>query len=291
MKRKARRIPRGGALAWIRSVYASLAPAEQKVAGFCLREPERVVYMSVTELADACGVGESTVIRFAHAVGFSGYQELKLTLATDAALAPGAEGRVSPRDPMDVFVDKMTRFNVRVLEDTAHLLDLRQLEAAIDALTQARRIEFYGVGASGYTALDAKYKFLRIGKACDALSDSHLQAMSAANLREGDVAVGISHSGSTQDTVKSVTIAKEHGATVICITGAARSPITRVADITLLTSSVESPLEGGALRTKIAQIHVLDLLYTGVSMRLDTQAQEAIERTARAVLDWPPRLR
>src|SRR5690606_12010098 len=173
-------------LAWIRSVYASLAPAEQKVADFCLREPERVVYMSVTELADACGVGESTVIRFAHAVGFSGYQELKLTLATDAALAPGAEGRVSPRDPMDVFVDKMTRFNVRILEDTAHLLDLRQLEAAIDALTQARRIEFYGVGASGYTALDAKYKFLRIGKACDALSDSHLQAMSADNLREGD---------------------------------------------------------------------------------------------------------
>lgn len=285
MQQAPERSPRGGARARIRSVYASLAPAEQKVADYCLEQPEEVVYLSVTELADLCGVAESTVIRFAHAAGFSGYQELKLTLVTDAALSQGAEGPVSPDDPVDVFADKMTRFNVQVLEDTARLLDLHQLEEAIRVLTEAPRVEFYGVGASGITALDAKYKFLRIGKSCDAFTDSHLQAMSAANLRKGDVAVGISQTGSTQDTVDSVSVAKERGATVICITGAARSPITRVADITLLTSSVESPLEGGALRTKIAQIHVLDLLYTGVSMRLGPSAQEATERTARAVLD------
>src|SRR5690606_16844592 len=117
MQQAPERSPRGGARARIRSVYASLAPAEQKVADYCLEQPEEVVYLSVTELADLCGVAESTVIRFAHAAGFSGYQELKLTLVTDAALSQGAEGPVSPDDPVDVFADKMTRFNVQVLED------------------------------------------------------------------------------------------------------------------------------------------------------------------------------
>ena len=117
------------------------------------------------------------------------------------------------------------------------------------------------------------------------LVDPHLQAMSAATLGPQDVAVGISHSGSTKDVVDSVSRAKAAGATVICITHHARSPITRVADIKLLTASSESPLGSGAIRSKIAQLHVLDVLFTGVVMRMRERALEYTEKTAEAVLD------
>lgn len=277
---------RTGGLALIRSAYPALAPAEQRVADYCLANPEKVIYLSVTQLASICNVGESTVIRFCQASGFAGYQDLKLNLAVDtASSAEPLVSNLSANDSLSSLIEKVTYLNTCALKDTASIMNANALEKAIDAISSARKVEFYGVGASGITALDAKYKFIRIGINCDAPQDGHIQAMSAANLGSGDVAVGISHSGSTRDTVDSVRIAKQNGATVICITDISVSPITNVADIVLLTSSAESPLQSGALRSKIAQVHVLDLLYTGVVLKLGKKAEKATERTARAVVD------
>ncbi|MBE3576749.1 MAG: MurR/RpiR family transcriptional regulator [Limnochordales bacterium] len=273
-------------LAEIRSMYPSLAPSEQRVADYVLQHPEEVIYASVTQLAEACGVGESTVIRFCQSVGFRGYQELKLALALQHRDPPREiQGDVQPGDGLPVMVEKVTYANLEIIRDTARMVDYQALEKAIDTLVGARRVEFYGVGASGVTALDAKYKFLRVGFTCDAYVDSHLQAMSAATLGPGDVAVGITHSGSTKDVVDSCRIAREAGATVIAITDYKRAPIVEVADITLLTACREGPLGSGALRSKIAQIHLLDLLWTGVVLRLGDRALTYTEKTAHAVVD------
>lgn len=276
----------GGGLARIRSVYPSLAPAEQKVADYVLEGMHRVIYQSVTQLADHSGVGESTVIRFCQAVGFRGYQELKLVLARDMGEAAGnVHESLKPEDDLGTIAQKVSYNNIQTIQDTLKVLEMEQLDRAIQAIVRARRVEFYGVGSSGFTACDAKYKFMRIGISCDALTDAHLQAMSASLLTESDVAVGISHTGSTKDVVDSVQRAKNAGATVICITDYARSPITQAADISLLTASRETPLGSGAIRSKIAQLHVLDLLFTGASMQLRERALESTERTAEAVLD------
>ncbi|HHV53978.1 MAG TPA: MurR/RpiR family transcriptional regulator [Firmicutes bacterium] len=273
-------------MAGIRSVYPSLAPAEQKVAYYVLEHPEEVIYASVTQLAEACGVGESTIIRFCQSVGFRGYQDLKLALAMQQREAPGTiQEDIQPDDPLPLVIEKVSYANVQIIRDTARMVDAGALERAIDTLVRARRVEFYGVGASGVTALDAKYKFLRIGFVCDAYVDSHLQAMSAATLQPGDVAVGISHSGSTKDVVDSCRVAARAGATVIAITDYKRAPITEVAHITLLTACREKPLGSGTLRSKIAQIHVLDLLWTGVALRLGERALEYTRKTAEAVVD------
>lgn len=161
---------------------------------------------------------------------------------------------------------------------------MSELEKAVDAIINARKIQFYGVGASGYTALDAKYKFMRLGLNVDANLDAHIQAISAVSLTDKDVAVGISFSGSTKDTVETCRLAKEAGAKVIAITNYARSPITSVADIVLLTSAKETPLRSGALTSKIAQLHILDLLYTAVAVKLKDRAVQELNKTAKAVL-------
>lgn len=273
-------------LGLIRSYYPSFTPAEQKIADFILNNPKEVIYMSVTELAERCGVGDGTVVRFAQDIGFSGYQELKLTLSRD--LVEPFENileDVLPKDSLNDIVRKITNKNLKAIKDTTKLIDIDSLKKAIDIISKARRVEFYGVGASGFTALDAKYKFLRIGIVCDALTDPHLQAMSAATLTPKDVAVGISHSGATKDTIDSLRVAKNAGAKTICITNFARSPITEVTDIVLLTASPESPLASGAIRSKIAQLHVLDLIFTGVAMKLGDQTLKYTEKTAQAVLN------
>ena len=273
-------------LGLIRSYYPSFTPAEQRIADFILSNPRKVIYMSVTELAERCGVGDGTVVRFAQDIGFSGYQELKLTLSRDL-VGPfeNVLEDVSPEDSLDDIVRKITNKNLKAITDTTRLIDIDSLKKAIEIIYQSRKVEFYGVGASGFTALDAKYKFLRIGIVCDALTDPHLQAMSAATLTSKDVAVGISHSGATKDTIDSLKVAKNAGAKTICITNFIHSPITEVSDIVLLTASPESPLASGAIRSKIAQLHILDLIFTGVAMRLGDQALRYTEKTAQAVLN------
>ncbi len=275
-----------GGLIRIRSVYNTLAPAERKVADFITENYKQVIYMSVTQLAEAVGVGDSTVIRFCQNAGFRGYQELKLVLAKDS-VEPSedlSEG-ITAADSLESMVKKLGYASKNSLDDTIKMLNVVDLERAIAAIIQARRIEFFGAGPSGLTALDAKYRFMRLGLVCDAVSDSHIQMMSAATLDERDVVMGISFSGSTKDVVEAVVKAKGRGATAICVTAYARSPLANQADIKLLTASVETPLGSGSLRSKIAQLHILDLLYTGVAMHLGSKGRIYTELTAEAVLD------
>lgn len=270
----------------IRSEYNSLPPSEVKVADYVLQNPEEIIYLSVSELATEVDVSDSTIIRFCKDVGFKGYQEFKLFIAQDLVVTiENINEDISENDDLETLSKKITFSNKQAIEETMSVLDLDALKTAIDQILEADKVQFYGVGASGITACDAKYKFLRIGKNVDCYTDAHLQAMSAATLGENDLVVGISHSGSTKDVVDSCKIAGEAGATVICITGHNKSPITRVSDIKLLTATKEGPLGSGALRSKIAQLHMLDLIFTGVSLKQKEKTIEFTEKTAKAVID------
>lgn len=270
----------------IKSVYNSLTKAEKKVADYILDVSNEVIYLSVTELAEKCAVGETTIIRFCRHIGLKGFQDFKLNIARDTVEPEDSiHENILFNDSLDTLIQKITLENSMVLTNTAKLLSSVELEKAVDLILNARKIEFYGVGASGYTALDAKYKFLRLGLNVDANLDSHIQSITAVNMNEKDVAIGISFSGSTKDTVETLKLAEESGAKIICITNYARSPITSVADIVLLTSAKETPLRSGALTSKIAQLHLLDILYTSIAIKLKDKAIRSLDRTAKAVLD------
>lgn len=270
----------------IRSIYDSLTKAEKKVADVVLDKADEIIYDSITELAEKCNVGETTIIRFCRKIGLSGYQEFKLLLARDLVVPEeNLHENISANDDLETLVQKIAADNIQVINNTTKILSITQLENAVNAIINAQRIEIYGVGASSYTAFDAMYKFKRLGLFANTYPDAHMQAMSATTLSEKDVAIGISFSGSTRDTVHSLEIAKKAGAKVICITNHARSPITKYADIVLLTSIKETPLRSGALTSKIAQLYILDILYTAVAMRIKEKALENINKTAEAVLD------
>ncbi|MBA3231258.1 MAG: MurR/RpiR family transcriptional regulator [Acidobacteria bacterium] len=275
---------RAGCLLRLRSARELFKPAEATVAEFVLARPERVLQMSVSEVARDSGVGEATVIRFCRAAGYKGYQEFKLRLAQD--LVEPVEfihENISFDDATQDLVQKVFQTNQKAVEDTQRAVDPRIVEVAAKALASARRVDIYGVGYSYFSALDLKLKLVRFGLSADALGDPHLQLMAAVTLKRGDVAIGISHSGSTRDVVDALGPARKAGATTMAITNYSPSPLTRVADLVLLTASPESPLGGEVLTSRIAQLCVIDVLSVAVAVTLGESCLELIKKTSQAV--------
>ncbi|MGQ9631646.1 MAG: MurR/RpiR family transcriptional regulator [bacterium] len=275
---------REGCLARLRGVYPSLNPAEMKVADFILKDPEAVIRLSITEVAEKSDTSEATVVRVSQLIGYQGFQELKIVLARDL----GGSFRyiheeIKRGDSASAIAEKVFQGNIQAIRDTLDILDRGEFERAIDAIRKAHHVDFYGVGTSGFVALDAQNKFLRIKIPSRAFIDPHSQAMSAALLDKGDVAVGISHSGSTKDIVDALSIAKSAGATTICITNYTHSPIIKVADIKLYTASRETTFRSGAITSRIAQLSIIDALFLGVAMSRYDETIEYLERTTEAV--------
>ncbi|MQA97808.1 MAG: SIS domain-containing protein [Streptosporangiales bacterium] len=273
----------------VRSVLPSLPPAERRVAQRVVDDPEGVAASTITELAQACDTSETTVIRFCRAVGFSGYPDLRLTLASEAGRARGETGGrvvgsdIGPDDTLTDVVEKISFADARAVEDTGAQLDIAVLERVVEAVVTARRVDIYGVGASAFVAADFQQKLHRIGRVSYAWSDTHIMLTSAAVLGPGDVAVGISHTGSTIDTIEALKTAGNKGATTVALTNFPRSPIARAADLVLTTASRETTFRSGATSSRLAQLVVIDCVFVGVAQRTYGPTRRALEATYDAV--------
>lgn len=257
-----------------------------------LEDPAGVSRRSITEVADAAGTSETTVTRFCKAVGVSGYPELRIALAADTARAAARSdrdldrdlgGEIGPNDDLRQVVGKVAFADARAVEETAEQLDMGSLDRVVQAIAGAGRVDVYGVGASAFVALDLQQKLHRIGRVCFAWSDTHIMLTSAAVLRRGDVAVGISHTGATTDTVEALREARERGATTVALTNFPRSPITEVADHVLTTAARETTFRSGATASRIAQLTVIDCVFIGVAQRHMDTALAALDTTYSAV--------
>jgi DNA-binding MurR/RpiR family transcriptional regulator len=275
-------------LAHVRALTPNLAPAEQRVAAAVVSDPGGVSAKTISELAESCRTSGTTVIRFCRAMGFPGYPELRLALAA-AAQASRETGwgdigsDIGPRDTLDEIIKKIAHADARAVEETAAQLDAATLGDVVDAVVRARRIDIYGVGASAFVALDLQQKLHRIERIVYAWPDPHSAVTSAALLRPGDVAIGISHTGTTADTVGSLAEARSRGATTVAITNFPRSSIARVADYVLTTAARETTFRSGAMASRIAALTVVDCLFVAVAQRNYKQTLSALERTYAAV--------
>lgn len=268
----------------IRAVYSRLSEKEKSIADFILIYPEKFIHSTISQIADHLDVADATVFRFCKRLGYKGYQAMKIAIASEL-VSPinDIHEAVSESDDAKAIVEKVFKSNIRTLEDTLQVLDIKQFEAAVDAIISARKIEFYGSGGSGAVAMDAHHKFLRNGLLTTCYTDGHLQMMSASQLTEQDVVVCISHSGMSKDIIDALEVAKSNGATTIGITHFAETPLNKKADISLLTVSVETEYRSEALASRLAQLSIIDALYVNVSIKLKDQTQESLEKMRRAV--------
>lgn len=271
----------------IRSLLPGLARAEQRVANIVLADPASIARRSITEVAEAAGTSETTVTRFCKAIGVGGYPDLRIALAADTARTSTRDRElgsdIAPDDDLAQIIEKVGYADAKAVEETAGQLDATILERLVDDVATARRIDVYGVGASAFVALDLQQKLHRIGLTSFAWADTHNALTSAAVLREGDVAIGISHTGATTETVEALREARRRGATTAALTNFARSPITEVADHVLTTAVRETTYRSGAMASRIGQLTVIDCLFIGVAQRHLDQAKAALEATYEAV--------
>jgi DNA-binding MurR/RpiR family transcriptional regulator len=271
----------------LRAILPSLSRSERRVAQQVLDDPRAVAASTISELAEKCATSETTVIRFCRTLGLSGYPQLRLALATESGRADtgvrvvGSD--IRPGDDLAAIVEKIAFADARAVEETATHLDVAGLQAVVDALVAARRIDLYGVGASAFVAMDFQQKLHRIGQIAFAWSDTHSALTSAALLQPGDVAIGISHTGVTTDTIEALAQARRSGATTVALTNFPRSPIVEVADHVLTTAARETTFRSGAMASRLAQLTLVDFMFVGVAQQTTDTTRAALEATLAAV--------
>ncbi len=277
---------RDGILSRIRVALHSLNPAERRVAELVIDQPGRVVHLPIGELASLAAVSEGTVIRFCNSVGCRGFQALKLALAADLAQPTlMLQEDIIPSDASDpaLVAQKVFASDMLALQDTLKLLDPPSLARAVKAIEAASELAFFAMGSSHAVASDAAGRFLRIGVRAHAQTDAHLQLVIASLLPSTAVAIAISHSGASREPVECLALARGRRATTVAVTARHPSPLTRHADIVLLTSSTETRYREEAMASRIAQLSLLDSLCVAVAIRRPEASLDALRETSEAL--------
>lgn len=269
-------------------LYNQFTKTEKKIADYVIQNANQVLFMSITDLSDACRVADASVHRFCRTIGVRGYQEFKmklsLSMSNDDTVSKAGEGGQAS-DSMQCRMDHILQSHVNAIKETSVLLDHRSIEDAVRLMEDARHIYFFGIGDSMLTAKEARNKFLRITGKVSCVDDPHMQAMTASMVTAEDMIFFISYSGSTKDNVHVARIAREAGARIAIITRFVKSPLTSFADITLLCGSNEAPLEGGSMGAKLSQLYIIDVLFHEYYRRNLGACTENNQRTSKAVVE------
>ena len=270
----------------LRGLRPSLSPAEDRVAEQVLADARAAAALTISELAVAANTSETTVLRFCKRLGLPGYPQLRLALAEESAqprVSAAKTSDISSKDSIDDIIAKVSFADASAVEETAQQLDREALTQAAAAIAGAKRVDIYGIGASAIVGIDLQQKLHRIGAMAFAWNDPHIALTSATLLARKDVAIGISHSGTTKETIEALEAARNRGATTIAITNFPLSRLASIADLVLTTAARETSLRSGATASRIAALTVVDCLYIAVAQRHLKRARKAVAETRDAV--------
>ncbi len=264
--------------------WENLRPSEQKVAQLVRDMPRDMISSSIATVARQAGVSEPSVMRFCTVIGFKGFQDFKLSLAQslarDVSYLPE---NIDKDDDVATSGPKVCSHAMGAIGTLRDDLDWVAVERAVDAIAVARRVEFHGAGASGVVAMDAQHKFFRFGMPVSAHIDGHMQVMSTASLERGDVVVSFSYTGQARDVVRAARLATEQGATVIAVT-AAGSPLAQAATLVVALPEIEDTDIYTPMVSRLMQLVVVDVLATGVALRLGPRVVDHLHRVKESVI-------
>ncbi|MDY0409147.1 MurR/RpiR family transcriptional regulator [Virgibacillus soli] len=274
-----------GGLVMLKEMLSSLPPSEKKIATYIISHPDETLSLTANELGKRSATSGAAVIRLCKSLNLKGFPELKLRLAGDLQKTT-VEGihDIKPNESATSIINKMTNNSILTLRETIELLSKEQLEKAVDVLINAERIHFIGVGASSIIAQDAQQKFLRINKTAYAFADIHMATTLVATAKANDVVVGISFSGETPEIAKVLEIANEKQAHTISLTKYGQSIVSDQAEIKLYTSATKEPtFRSAATLSRMAQLHVIDILFMCVASARYDETVKHIDETRKAV--------
>ena len=244
----------------------TMAPADRQIGQFIIDNPDQMLRLSSAALAVETGRSQSSVVKFSQKLGYAGYQELKLAVSEAKAQewqAPAGmiHGTIEVGDGYLTILQKLLGSKMQAMQQTISVNNEADIEKALEALHDARRIHLAGVGASSLVARDFSYKLMKLGRNVLHDSDSHVQMANASTLGPDDLLFALSYSGASIETLRIAELASQRQATVIAVTGLQDNPLSRVADICLHTVGDEDRVRSSAITARDAQLMLTDLLF------------------------------
>ena len=270
----------------VRTKYNDLTKSGRIVAEYLTQHGEEAQYLSISTLAKACGVAEATIFRFCRALGFDGYNEMKISLAqanVGPGPGPGVSYALEPGMDTGDLCEHISAAAIEAINGTRAVLDPDAVDQAAALLQRARQVYCFGQGGSMVLAEDIWARLATISSKFHAVSDSHMQVITASLLGSEDVLLFVSYSGATREMMDTLRVARQAGAKVILLTHYADSPGAALSDVVLLCGALESPLDSGSIPVKIAVLFVADVLIRRFGLDNQELYNLSRERTSKAL--------
>lgn len=265
-----------------------LTKSQENLALYMKENINEVAYKSISEIAKESEVGEATITRFVKKIGFNNFQEFKLSIVkesheTEKENTNIINPSINEDDGILDVANKLVKSSIEVLEGNLKNIDIDKIDCCIKSILNSKKVYFIGIGYSGNIAMEAMYKFMRIGINCNGFTDGHTMVMMSSILSEDDLVIAISHTGDTKEVIKASKLAVENKAKVISITSNQNSELSKISSESIPYISNESLFETGSLSTKTAQMFLIDLIYTQVvKLRFNESVNKKL-KTTRAV--------
>ena len=273
----------------INDEYYQLTASEKKTADYVMAHQREAQFMSISELAEASSVAEATVSRFSRRLGYKGFNAFKLALANSAARmrtdANPLSGEVLDDDSLTDVCRKLYAADVSAMTQTLELIKPDDIKAAADLLEKAGKVLCMGQGGSMIIASEAAHLFSTASGKFFAVGDSHMQVIAATTMSADDVILFFSYSGATKDMIEILQLARARGAKSILITRFPKSPGAALADVVLQCGANESPLQLGSVAARIAQMYLMDVLFSELCRRDLDNIRQSRSRIAEALAD------
>lgn len=276
---------------YARSLAPSLSKKEKRIANFISNQYQELADMTISNLASHLQVSESSITKVCKKLRCEGFYELKHAIAEyvangEASINDEMQEDFNQTDDADNILEKVFMYSIIALQDTLAVINRSALNKAVHALQSLKnenKLILVGNGGSGILCEDFQHKLLKIGIFSVLYRDSHMQLMGASLAKEGDVVVGISHSGTSTDVINIFKAAQENGAMTICITNHVKSPVTEFSEVVLHSSARNAPITGENAAARIAQLNILDVLFMALSLHRQNLSYENLLKTQESV--------
>jgi DNA-binding MurR/RpiR family transcriptional regulator len=271
---------------YLQAILPSLNPTERQIGEYVLEDPERVLSSSISDVRRGSGASVGSIVGFCRTLGVDGFASFKISLARELAQGVFAAGlnAIEGQPPSSLY-GNVFQFHAQCLRETLQLNTEATFEDVSRTIELARRLEFFSIGMSYPVAYTACNKLRLIGIPATTQSDSHLQLIAATQLQKGDVAFGISCSGSTYETVQCLQIARENKATTVSVTNCMKSPITEHSDLVLYATPSEIKYFQAPLASRITQLALVDALFVSIAQRRKNKTTKHLQQAGEKLLE------
>lgn len=243
-------------------VYNNLYEAEKKIADYVINHKEKVIEMTVSELANESSVSEATIVRFCKKCDLKGFHHLKISIAKE--MVNSKENNISNElDSNNIYqsLQNILANKIEELKQTMSMMKEDEIKNILEAIKSARLVQFAAVGNTIPVAMDGTYKFNQLGIAAVTNTIWETQLALAYTLTEKDAVIVISNSGSSKNLVTLLEIANERKATTISITNHENSPVANESKYHINTATREKLFLDEFSFSRVSAMVVIETLY------------------------------